>query len=163
MMCRADNQVFWEYRTVMSSKQKIGRNDPCPCGSGKKYKKCCGAVHSRVGLYLTVLTTLGGAFFSWLLILRKVEGGPTEPIDPFMVGLVGFLGAVMGLGLGYSWARKASLRRKLVAFLTMAALVATIWALVPLGVLAAGPATAVFAIPLMLSWLRWRGHFQWPW
>ncbi|MBP7150077.1 MAG: SEC-C domain-containing protein, partial [Agathobacter sp.] len=20
----------------------IGRNDPCPCGSGKKYKKCCG-------------------------------------------------------------------------------------------------------------------------
>ena len=23
-------------------KQKIGRNDPCPCGSGKKYKNCCG-------------------------------------------------------------------------------------------------------------------------
>ena len=22
--------------------QKVGRNDPCPCGSGKKYKKCCG-------------------------------------------------------------------------------------------------------------------------
>jgi hypothetical protein len=22
-------------------KQKVGRNDPCPCGSGKKYKKCC--------------------------------------------------------------------------------------------------------------------------
>ena len=22
--------------------QKIGRNDPCPCGSGKKYKNCCG-------------------------------------------------------------------------------------------------------------------------
>ena len=20
----------------------VGRNDPCPCGSGKKYKKCCG-------------------------------------------------------------------------------------------------------------------------
>lgn len=25
------------------SNKKIGRNDPCPCGSGKKYKKCCGA------------------------------------------------------------------------------------------------------------------------
>ena len=25
-----------------SSQPKIGRNDPCPCGSGKKYKKCCG-------------------------------------------------------------------------------------------------------------------------
>jgi len=23
--------------------KKIGRNDPCPCGSGKKFKKCCGA------------------------------------------------------------------------------------------------------------------------
>ena len=22
--------------------KKIGRNDPCPCGSGKKYKNCCG-------------------------------------------------------------------------------------------------------------------------
>ena len=22
--------------------EKVGRNDPCPCGSGKKYKKCCG-------------------------------------------------------------------------------------------------------------------------
>ena len=21
---------------------KVGRNDPCPCGSGKKYKRCCG-------------------------------------------------------------------------------------------------------------------------
>lgn len=28
--------------TVRKDK-KIGRNDPCPCGSGKKYKKCCGA------------------------------------------------------------------------------------------------------------------------
>jgi hypothetical protein len=24
------------------AKQDIGRNDPCPCGSGKKYKNCCG-------------------------------------------------------------------------------------------------------------------------
>lgn len=28
--------------TIVKDK-KIGRNDPCPCGSGKKYKKCCGA------------------------------------------------------------------------------------------------------------------------
>ena len=27
---------------VKSAKEKIGRNDPCPCGSGKKYKQCCG-------------------------------------------------------------------------------------------------------------------------
>jgi preprotein translocase subunit SecA len=28
---------------VVRSGDKVGRNDPCPCGSGKKYKKCCGA------------------------------------------------------------------------------------------------------------------------
>jgi hypothetical protein len=30
--------------TVVRNEAKIGRNDPCPCGSGKKYKKCCGAL-----------------------------------------------------------------------------------------------------------------------
>ncbi|HID46632.1 MAG TPA: YchJ family protein [Chromatiaceae bacterium] len=29
--------------TVKREAPKVGRNDPCPCGSGKKYKKCCGA------------------------------------------------------------------------------------------------------------------------
>ena len=28
-------------KTIVAEK-KVGRNDPCPCGSGKKYKKCCG-------------------------------------------------------------------------------------------------------------------------
>ncbi len=30
-------------RPVVNKTEKVGRNDPCPCGSGKKYKKCCGA------------------------------------------------------------------------------------------------------------------------
>ena len=29
-------------RTVRNEGPKVGRNDPCPCGSGKKYKQCCG-------------------------------------------------------------------------------------------------------------------------
>ena len=29
--------------TPVRRAEKVGRNDPCPCGSGKKYKKCCGA------------------------------------------------------------------------------------------------------------------------
>jgi len=29
--------------TVVRSTPKVGRNDPCPCGSGKKYKRCCGS------------------------------------------------------------------------------------------------------------------------
>lgn len=28
-------------QTPPVTQQKAGRNDPCPCGSGKKYKKCC--------------------------------------------------------------------------------------------------------------------------
>ena len=31
---------------VKTAAEKVGRNDPCPCGSGKKYKKCCGRVPS---------------------------------------------------------------------------------------------------------------------
>ena len=42
----------WRFLDGMPGKQepyrreepKVGRNDPCPCGSGKKHKKCCGAV-----------------------------------------------------------------------------------------------------------------------
>ncbi len=29
-------------KTVVKAEPKVGRNDPCPCGSGKKYKNCCG-------------------------------------------------------------------------------------------------------------------------
>jgi uncharacterized protein YecA (UPF0149 family) len=29
-------------KTVRRDEPKVGRNDPCPCGSGKKYKKCHG-------------------------------------------------------------------------------------------------------------------------
>ena len=29
-------------RPVVNKGPKVGRNDPCPCGSGKKFKKCCG-------------------------------------------------------------------------------------------------------------------------
>ena len=38
------HRLYLEQRksgTVVTGK-KVGRNDPCPCGSGKKYKKCCG-------------------------------------------------------------------------------------------------------------------------
>lgn len=34
-------KAYKKSKTVVKG-EKIGRNDPCPCGSGKKYKKCCG-------------------------------------------------------------------------------------------------------------------------
>lgn len=32
---------FRKTRPVVRDNKKIGRNDPCPCGSGRKYKNCC--------------------------------------------------------------------------------------------------------------------------
>ena len=39
IIANEDNKVD---RTVRNEEPKVGRNDPCPCGSGKKYKNCCG-------------------------------------------------------------------------------------------------------------------------
>lgn len=38
----AKSKVQAAMRSVIGDKKKIGRNDPCSCGSGVKYKKCCG-------------------------------------------------------------------------------------------------------------------------
>ncbi len=36
-------EITKEYRVSRTVRvEKVGRNEPCPCGSGKKYKKCCG-------------------------------------------------------------------------------------------------------------------------
>lgn len=38
---RQQLETMKEWNEPIRSEKKIGRNDPCPCGSGKKYKKCC--------------------------------------------------------------------------------------------------------------------------
>ncbi len=38
----AKQQIAAASKTVRNTEQKVGRNDPCPCGSGLKYKNCCG-------------------------------------------------------------------------------------------------------------------------
>jgi len=35
------DNLYGGVQTFEREHEKIGRNDPCPCGSGKKYKKCC--------------------------------------------------------------------------------------------------------------------------
>jgi SWIM/SEC-C metal-binding protein len=37
-----DLEILMNWPTPQVAEKKVGRNDPCPCGSGKKYKKCCG-------------------------------------------------------------------------------------------------------------------------
>ena len=38
---RSEIKVAYNITKTVVNENKIGRNDPCPCGSGKKYKKCC--------------------------------------------------------------------------------------------------------------------------
>ncbi len=35
-------ELLLNWPKPQEAEKKIGRNEPCPCGSGKKYKKCCG-------------------------------------------------------------------------------------------------------------------------
>ena len=42
----ADGELVGE-KPIVREEPKVGRNDPCPCGSGKKYKKCCGREGGR--------------------------------------------------------------------------------------------------------------------
>jgi SWIM/SEC-C metal-binding protein len=38
----ADLEILLNWPEPKETEKKTGRNEPCPCGSGKKYKKCCG-------------------------------------------------------------------------------------------------------------------------
>ena len=37
-----DLEILLNWPEPQHAEKKVGRNDPCTCGSGKKYKKCCG-------------------------------------------------------------------------------------------------------------------------
>ena len=36
-----DLEILLNWPKPQEAEKKVGRNEPCPCGSGKKYKKCC--------------------------------------------------------------------------------------------------------------------------
>jgi SWIM/SEC-C metal-binding protein len=38
----SDLEILLNPLKTKIAEKKVGRNEPCPCGSGKKYKKCCG-------------------------------------------------------------------------------------------------------------------------
>ena len=39
------NEPITNHEPVVRKGRKIGRNEPCPCGSDKKYKQCCGKIN----------------------------------------------------------------------------------------------------------------------
>lgn len=47
---------------------KTGRNDLCPCGSGRKYKKCCEAAGSSTRRGRVMLLVVGGAVIAAVLV-----------------------------------------------------------------------------------------------
>lgn len=57
--------------TFIRPEPKIGRNDPCPCGSGKKYKQCC----------LKKEQAQPGDDFLWRRIRRAIEGSSAQLLD----------------------------------------------------------------------------------
>lgn len=58
--------------TIVKGK-KVGRNDPCPCGSGKKYKFCCGKNQQNKGFARQTLRLWRGAILSEVFLIRQDE------------------------------------------------------------------------------------------
>lgn len=64
--------------------KEVGRNDPCPCGSGKKYKKCCGLKEGMAKHSATVLGSSTGKLFERISranthIKQVEESGSSTP------------------------------------------------------------------------------------
>ena len=64
--------------------QKVGRNDPCSCGSGKKYKKCCEAKHKHKKFEAKVLSSssVTGAFFNQSQNVSSLFNRQVKPVTP---------------------------------------------------------------------------------
>jgi hypothetical protein len=69
--------------------EKVGRNDPCPCGSGKKFKKCCELKTARRSIGSAQIMTGGAGKMSSLFNRRvtaiqapkKAEEAPPAPSE----------------------------------------------------------------------------------
>lgn len=71
---------------------KVGRNDPCPCGSGKKYKACCWGKSQPLGKRKFKATLISGskksaeptiAAFDEDLLLDRIYGNAIKTEKPF--------------------------------------------------------------------------------
>jgi len=61
--------------------EKPGRNDPCPCGSGKKFKKCCELKAGPKKINAQVLSTETGASKVASLFLKKATPEQKSPVE----------------------------------------------------------------------------------
>jgi hypothetical protein len=68
--------------------EKVGRNDPCSCGSGKKYKKCCEAKHKYKSFEAKVISGSGRFtnLFSQVQASSNLFNREVKPITPTVAG-----------------------------------------------------------------------------
>lgn len=60
----------------------VGRNDPCPCGSGKRYKSCCSNKGQKVSRFTLMALGIGGAVAVLLIVLAMQMKGPAGGVAP---------------------------------------------------------------------------------
>lgn len=65
---------------------KVGRNDPCPCGSGKKYKRCCLDEASEWWRSETVREKFGRGALNWLWCLHCERFFQVKDLRPDVCG-----------------------------------------------------------------------------
>jgi hypothetical protein len=61
---------------------KAGRNDPCPCGSGKKYKKCCEREQQRSRVSTLAIALVAAAVLGALLYSLSSRGEERASATP---------------------------------------------------------------------------------
>ena len=66
--------------------EKPGRNDPCPCGSGKKFKKCCEMKSGPKKINAQVISpTQGASKVSSLFLKKTVQNEKPAPEHPDLI------------------------------------------------------------------------------
>jgi len=82
---------------VLQLHPKINRNSPCPCGSGKKYKKCCLSQHEREARIRRALEspeTVSDKYFS-VADYIKDSGYPLKQFDYFLIEILNISGSTI--------------------------------------------------------------------
>ena len=68
----------------MAAEKKVGRNERCPCGSGKKYKACCGLKKKRLSplAWLALAAVAIVAVLALASVIRSAGGGRSSTTCP---------------------------------------------------------------------------------
>lgn len=92
------NSSGTDNNTVEKNK-KVGRNDPCPCGSGKKYKKCCLSQDENKKLLNKKLNQSGDLNDKYFSKFKYIEefGYPLLKIDFFLLEIANICGHILDL------------------------------------------------------------------